>query len=727
MTTKGTGDPSLNSSFPPGLSEILDGCPRTFDRSGKKYSGGGRGSRATKTVLPFQVTVSLENAFARTNISPLIESSKETLSVDLDLDRVSAIEKLLKKPGDSSETLNILKQNLEALLNQWQDVDPVLLEDLHIEPRGYLRESLEAIHRWLEERPSGGNAVCNCVWATGLGKSYLALLLAALLPEDQQLLVVTSSQILVSQLARLFSVLGRSISHVSCAAVPPDVELSPFGQVVFMTNRGASLDADSAQIKATQGKVTHLTRLLRPHLLIVDEMDTTYTMDQWKQVTEWMNQGTVVIAMSATRDHLVKASNYSGVSLDRIFVGGVEYALVRLGRDFYGPTVVDIGLAHAIERKLLARPLYFQWVIPLPSSALSGSGIDEDFEQVSRFIFDQMQRPEYRGWLTEANGKWKKMMLTARSIDRSLFLVEAAQEAAIGFRLEPITSDVAPIVRETSIARLQKGEADGIVGPNALSRGLNIPDLKVLIRLNPRSSMHTVIQEIGRINRAIGNLQSGKVSPESSIVIIDVVTPDWNRYITVPEALRFCGLSESTLAELHADTAWFEDLRRSPNSLRPRIKGTWGDTLTEVYSWFVENYPQHSPYLGRGEFEKALFNFYIKDPSRIGSRLPLSESDKGFIHSCLTDIVHIWELEHDPEWLSAENVITSGRVQSVGPDMVSCLNEIVEEWMEEYHLEEYNLRHEFSIRLASTSKSRSYYHEMVWEELFERMPATFVN
>jgi hypothetical protein len=248
-----------------------------------------------------------------------------------------------------------LEQNLDILLKEWPkegEATPLLLTNLGIQSRGYLRETLEGVLNWLKRRPSQEKAVCNCVWATGLGKSYLALLLAALLPEDQQVLVITSSQILVNQLARLFGVLGRKITHVSCAAVPSSVELSPFGQVVLMTNRGASLDADS--VKPTQGKVTHLTRLIRPHLLIVDEMDTTYTIDQWNQVSIWMGQGTVVIAMSATRDHLVKAINYTGSSLDRVFVGDVEYAVVKLGRDFYGPTVADIGLASAIDRKLLS-------------------------------------------------------------------------------------------------------------------------------------------------------------------------------------------------------------------------------------------------------------------------------------------------------------------------------------------------------------------------------------
>jgi hypothetical protein len=362
-------------------------------------------------------------------------------------------------------------------------------------------------------------------------------------------------------------------------------------------------------------------------------------------------------------------------------------------------------------------PKYFQWVIPLALSALIDAEADDGFDKVCSFVFAQMVRPEYRIWLTEADGSWKTMMFTARSIERSLYLVDAAHDAEIGFSLEAITSDTAPVEREASIARIQRGEANGIVGPNALSRGLNIPGLKVLIRLNPRSSMHTTIQEIGRVNRAIRSDRPENQEPATSIVIIDVVTPDWSRYITVPEALRFCGLSNAALNELNDGNLWFEEIRRSPNSLRPSIQGIWGDTVHRVFNWFLQSCPQYAGMLSEHELERVLFHQYIQDASRIGGGLKFDESDKAFVHVCITDIVHIFELEADEEWLSVENALASGLVGVITPDMVSRLDEIVEEFIEHYQLEECNLRHEFSVRLGNASKSGIYYHEIVWRVL----------
>lgn len=711
---------SLNASFTHGLSEILAEGLLKPGHSERRAVSGSHQISGKGPIVPFKVTVSLRNPFAQKNIAPLIKNLQGASFVDLDQSLVAAIEKLLNKAGDSEKTLKVLEQNLGRLLEEWSIQDsetPVLLKDLGIEPRDYLRETLEKLLLWLKTRNSGDRAVCNFVWATGLGKSYLALLLVALLPEDEQVLIVTSSQLLINQLARLFSRLGRSISHVSCAAVPPGVELGPIGQIVLMTNRGASLEAGAAELASLNGKVTHLSRLIRPSLLIVDEMDTTYTMDQWAAVEGWMNQGSVVIAMSATRDHLVKANNYNGPLLDKISVGGVEYVLLRLGRDFYGPTVVDIGLASGIDRKLLLMPKYFQWVLPLHLSVLNDAEADRSFEDICAFVFSQMVRPQYRKWLIEVDGSWKAMIFTARSIERSLYMVEAATEAGIGFSLEAVTSDSAPIEREASIARIEKGEVNGIVGPNSLSRGLDISRLKVLIRLNPRSSMHTTIQEIGRINRAIHTGQHVQETPDSAIVIIDVVAPDWSRYITVPEALRFCGLSDVALAGLDDASPWFEKLKRSPNSLRPKIGAIWGDTLHKVFSWFIYNFPEYSQLLNEKEFERVLFFQYIRDQSRIGSGLKLSESDKACVHVCITDIVHIFELEDDPQWLSVENILMSGTVEFVTSDIFLRLDEIVEEWMEKYQLEEYSLRHKFSLRLSNASESGAYYHVDVWEEL----------
>jgi hypothetical protein len=123
-------------------------------------------------------------------------------------------------------------------------------------------------------------------------------------------------------------------------------------------------------------------------------------------------------------------------------------------------------------------------------------------------------------------------------------------------------------------------------------------------------------------------------------------------------------------------------------------------------------------FLSFNEFEKVLFSHYIQDNSRIGSGLPLSESDKGWVTVCFVDIIHVLNLESDSQWLSAEKAVMTGRVFSVSTEMVSRLDQIVEEWMDEYQLEESNLRLQFSVQLSNASKSRIYYHEMVWEELF---------
>ncbi len=69
-------------------------------------SGEGAKSKTRgKVGTPFKAKVSLDNPFARRNILPLLSESEEVLFADLNIQKVSVIEKSRKIVGDPTETV----------------------------------------------------------------------------------------------------------------------------------------------------------------------------------------------------------------------------------------------------------------------------------------------------------------------------------------------------------------------------------------------------------------------------------------------------------------------------------------------------------------------------------------------------------------------------------------------------------------------------------------------
>ena len=172
LSSKETEKKILEPALVRELSEILSdstGKPKKATSTKKNGQTG-----ISQRQVPLKVKVSLDNPYVRENICPLVDSSPGATSIDLDSSMVSKLEKLIRRSGTPVKTLSALQSNLETLLGEWSEpeVAPALLNDLAIEPRGYLRETVEGILGWLNKGSPGNRAVCNIVWATGLGKSY---------------------------------------------------------------------------------------------------------------------------------------------------------------------------------------------------------------------------------------------------------------------------------------------------------------------------------------------------------------------------------------------------------------------------------------------------------------------------------------------------------------------------------------------------------------------------
>jgi hypothetical protein len=251
-----------------------------------------------------------------------------------------------------------------------------------------------------------------------------------------------------------------------------------------------------------------------------------------------------------------------------------------------------------------------------------------------------------------------------------------------------------------------------LLGSNVIGRGLDVR-AKVLVRLNPRSSMQLTIQEIGRINRAVSiNTDYGNSSSES-LVVIDVLTPDWEGHVTADAAFAFEGLDPATVQGLLGELPLFERLRQSNGVLKPKLQRFWGKSLSTIYASFIKDFPENESCISLVQLRQYLRSLDGWDSTLTVSDT-LNESDLAYVQSALISTLQAVQLEDDPEWLTYSDVSTYHNLAPYA-EVMEGLMEIVDSFLDQ----ESDLAIEFLVQkpvlqINTLPEAQSFFHVIVW-------------
>lgn len=532
---------------------------------------------------------------------------------------LSKIHQTFSLPG-----LEVARSVLMSGLMSFRDEWPSSATTLGLEPREYLKDWLDAYIDWLRLPRDTDEAklyASSLIGATGTGKSEFAkIVIASFVKESErlgglQVLVLTSSRYLIRQLAETFEPLGFKMSHASSQDFPL-VTRGSDGIIHFLTHCGADISHPE-----TENGVTALRRALRPSLVIVDEADEVTRPGSFRYL-EGLKDQAVVLSLTATSETIKTAlqnpEDAIGVFYDEV-TNDLRF-LTRTIETFFGRPFAELRLGDAITRGILPAPSLRQYPIDLLRTDLTrntdsdshrvlGPEWDLVQESVYRLLTDESTRDEY----SYINSRGERRL---RSFAVRVSCQERAEELAKyltrrGIPTATLISTTSPVEREISRDELNSDTGDivGIVGVNAIARGVNIARLGVLIDCYPTSNVSETVQLIGRINRA--TKQRGIFRPPSLIQIIPV---DPVNMVFHAEALRYAGTPPETVKSLQQLPSAQDilvhrlALRRTPSEHRnkPGTIQLWSSFNYNVAPYPVEASAYTDLLLGTGEVPRGL-------------------------------------------------------------------------------------------------------------------------